>query len=60
MRVWTLNELFSLTRAELFALHYRIAADLNQLPEGSDDRGIALTNLRNIRRVLARPDAAPH
>jgi hypothetical protein len=32
MRVWTLNELFFLTRAELFALHYRITAELDQLP----------------------------
>lgn len=59
MRVWTLNELFSLTRAELFALHYRITAELDQLPEGSDDHTIALTNLRNIRRVLARPNLSP-
>jgi len=59
MRVWTLNELFCLTRAELLALHHRIASRLDQLPEGSDERDIALTNLRNIRRVLARPNLSP-
>jgi len=59
MRVWTLNELFSLTRTELFALHYRITADLDQLAEGSDERSIALTNLRNIRRALVQPRVAP-
>jgi len=59
MRVYTLKELFRLTRVELFALHHRIASRLAQLPEGSDERGIALTNLRNIRRVLARPNLTP-
>jgi len=59
MRVYTLKELFRLTRVELFALHHRIASRLGQLPEGSDERGIALTNLRNIRRVLARLNLSP-
>jgi len=59
MRVFTLKELFQLTRTELFGLHRRIADRLAQLPEGSDERHIALTNLRNISRVLARPILSP-
>ena len=59
MRVWTLKELFRRTRVELFALHHEIAVALPQLPDGSDERQIALTNLRNIRRVLARPNLSP-
>jgi hypothetical protein len=59
MRVWTLKELFCLTRTELFALHHEIAGRLMHLPEGSAEQGIALANLRNIRRVLARIHPAP-
>ena len=59
MRAYTLNELWSLTRSELFALHRRIAADLAELPESSPERLIALTNLRIIRQVLARPGPTP-
>jgi hypothetical protein len=59
MRVWTLNELFRLTHAELCALHREIAGFLAHLPEGSPDRPVALTNLRNIRRVLGRPRLVP-
>lgn len=54
MRVYSLKELFNLTRAELFGLHARITAELNALPESSVERQTALANLRNIRRVLAR------
>lgn len=60
MRVWTLRGLFCLTRAELFAPHHRIAAELPQLPEGSGEREIALANLHLIRRVLARPALTPN
>lgn len=35
MRAYTLEELFRLTRAELFALHRQIATRLAKLPEGS-------------------------
>jgi len=59
MREYTLEELFRLTRAELFALHHRIATVLAQLPDSSPERPIALVNLRNIRRVLARPRLTP-
>ena len=59
MRAYTLNELMSLTRAELFALHRRIVDALALMPEASQERLTALENLRWIRRVLARPDAVP-
>lgn len=59
MREYTLEELFRLTRAALFGLHHRIASALAQLPEGSPERLTALINLRNIRRVLARPTLSP-
>jgi UDP-3-O-[3-hydroxymyristoyl] glucosamine N-acyltransferase len=59
MRAYTLNELMSLTRAELCALHRRIVDALAQLPEASPERLIALANLRAIRSVLARPNLSP-
>jgi len=59
MQAYTLNELMSLTRAELFALHQRIVAALPQLPEPSPERSAALATLRGIRRVLAQPSHAP-
>ena len=55
MRVYSLTELFCMTRAELFALHAQIASELAALPDGSSDRPVALDLLRAIRRVLARP-----
>jgi hypothetical protein len=60
MRAYTLNELMSLTRTELFALYRRIVSALALLPQGSAERLIALANLRHIRRMLSRPNAAPH
>jgi hypothetical protein len=51
MRAYSLNELFRMTRAELFALHAWIVAELVALPEA--DRAVALDTLRKIRRVLA-------
>ena len=56
MRAYTLSELMILTRAELFALHRRIVDAIAQLPEGSPGRLIALANLRDIRRILMRPN----
>jgi hypothetical protein len=60
MRAYTLNELMTLSRTELFALHRRIVDALAQLPEDSPERLIALANLRNIRRVLARRNLGAH
>ncbi len=51
MRAYSLNELFRLTRAELFALHARIVVTLPGLPDA--ERSAALENLRKLRRVLA-------
>jgi hypothetical protein len=59
MHIFTLAELFRLTRAELFDLHGTIVAILNELPEGSEERSAALQNLRNIRKILARPELTP-
>ena len=59
MRAYTLTELMSLTRAELFALHRKITDALALLPEGSPERVTTLATLRNIRRVLARSEFAP-
>ena len=59
MRVWTLIELFRLTRAELFGLYRDIANALAAMPDSDPERPIALANLQNIRRVLARPNFAP-
>ena len=54
MRVWTLIELFRLTRAELFGLYHDIVNALAAMPDSDPERPIALANLQNIRRVLAR------
>ena len=59
MLVWTLNELFRLSRAELFRLHAEITVRLSELPEGSAEYLAAINNLRAIRRVLARPRLTP-
>jgi hypothetical protein len=59
MQVWTMRELFKLTRTQLFALHYLIVAELPWLDPNSLERDLALANLRNIRRALAHPRMAP-
>jgi hypothetical protein len=59
MRVLTINELWRLTRIELSGLAQRIAGELPQLAEGSQERANALSSLRNIRYVLGRRDCMP-
>ena len=59
MRAYTLIELFRLTRAELFGLYRDIANALAAMPDSDPERLIALANLQNIRKVLARPSLAP-
>jgi hypothetical protein len=59
MRVWTLIELFRLTRAELFGLYRDIVNALAAMPDSDPERPIALANLQNIRRALARPHLVP-
>jgi hypothetical protein len=56
MRVWTTLELFRLTRAELFRLYAEIVTGMADISESSYRYGIALGNLRRIRRILARPN----
>ena len=59
MRVWTLIELFRLTRAELFGLYQEIVNALATMPDSDPERPIALANLQNIRRALARASLVP-
>ena len=59
MRVLTLTELMRLTRTELCGLFTQITNELSKFPEGSPERDNTLTNLRNIRWVLARRDFSP-
>jgi len=59
MRVYSLNELFHLTRRELFELHARIVDELNATPLDHPEREIAFENLRLIRRVLAHSGPVP-
>ena len=59
MRVLSIKELMRLTRLELTDLYVRISNALPDMPEGSQNRQIALMNLRNIRTVLARHDLTP-
>jgi hypothetical protein len=51
MRTYSLTELFNLTRAELFALHAVIVAELAGITDAGQ-RDLALGNLRLIRRAL--------
>ena len=54
MRVWTLIELFRLTRAELFGLYGEIVNALAAMPDSDPERPVALANLQNIRRAFGR------
>ena len=59
MRAYSLNELFRLTRNELFDLHAEVVRELDDIPEDSAELVVAFENLRLIRRVLAHPHFAP-
>jgi hypothetical protein len=59
MRILTLTEPMHLTRIELCDLAARITNAFPDLPEGSAERQSAVTNLRNIRMMLARRDFSP-
>ncbi len=59
MRVLTITELMRLTRIELCDLAARITNAWPDFPEGSEAQQNALINLRNIRRVLRRPNLCP-
>jgi hypothetical protein len=58
MRTYSLTELFNLTRAELFALHAVIVAELAGITDACQ-RDIVLGNLRLIRRALAQRRPVP-
>jgi hypothetical protein len=53
MRVLTLNELMRLSRMELCDLLVQMTNVLRTYPEGSVEHQSAITNLRNIVRILA-------
>ena len=59
MRMLTINELLRLTRKELCDLAAHITAALPTLSRGIAWSTPALTNLRNIRWALARPQPRP-
>jgi hypothetical protein len=59
MKSYSLNDLFRLTRNELFALHAQILTELNSLPDDAPELLVALGNLALIRRVLSRRGPAP-
>jgi hypothetical protein len=59
MRVLTLMELMRLSKIELCDLAARITNAFPDLPEGSAERSAAVTNLGNIRIMLARRDFSP-
>jgi hypothetical protein len=59
MRLLTLTELTRLSKVELSDLLAVIMNTLPFLPEGSVEQANAVTNLRNIRWMLARRDFTP-
>ena len=59
MRVLTLNELMRLTPMELCDLMTQMAIVLRMYPEGSVEREAAITNMRNICRILANREKSP-
>lgn len=59
MRIYSLTELFCLTRSELFAIHAATVAALAAPGLTQTDAEAAHGLLRNIRRVLGHPRNAP-
>lgn len=59
MKTYSISELFHMTRAELFALHDRIVAEIAPLPEFNTARISGLVTLRLIRYALARKAPVP-
>jgi hypothetical protein len=53
MRVLSLNELMRLSHLELCNLLAQMTNILRIYPEGSSEHQAAVTNLRNISRILA-------
>ena len=59
MQALTITELMRLSKIELCDLAARITNTFPEFPEGSIERFNAVTNLRNIRLILARRDISP-
>jgi hypothetical protein len=59
MQALTITELMRLSKIELCDLAARITNTFPDFPEGSTARFNAVSNLRNIRIVLARRDLSP-
>ena len=59
MRTYLIQDLFRLTRTELFQLHAQILAELSALPEDSANYRAGLDALRLIRSFLARRGPTP-
>jgi hypothetical protein len=59
MQALSIIELMRLSKIELCDLAARITNTFPDFPEGSTERFNAVTNLRNIRIVLARRDLSP-
>lgn len=53
MKLWTINELQHLTRAQLIELRNRILAEMQEYEVGSEGHELALRSLENIRIILA-------
>jgi hypothetical protein len=56
MRVLTITELMRLSRIELCDLLARITTILRNFPVGLVEQNNAITNLRNITRILMQRD----
>ena len=59
MRILTTAELSRCNRAELGVMFSRISKAIPAMPIDSEEWRIALANLQNIRRMLARPVFRP-
>ena len=59
MRILSIIELMRLSKIELCDLAARITNAFPDLPEGSPERTAAVTNLSDIRTMLARRDFSP-
>ena len=59
MQALTITELMRLSKIELCDLAARITNTFPDFPERSIERLNAISNLRNIRLILARRDLSP-
>jgi hypothetical protein len=59
MRMLSVTELMRLNRRELLEIEAEFTAALNEHPEGSHARSIAMCNLQNIRYVMNGSPPSP-